>query len=454
MEKISPVKKESIITLYLSGDSYDEIATKENISKGSVANIVGELKSGTFPEAAGISEQIEQLRELSTSLKKSEISPTQCAVGLAVLKQIRECNLDPTDIRRWPIILKEITDEAEAKRFVQLIYDIVEKQDRLGITWDKIDEKLKDMETRASQLAPVISRVEECQKELVDLNKKKHDLVPEVHTLQQQYNLLGPRVKDLEKRESDLSIRIGEQETRISEEETMLEKLNSQKKRLEKIGFSLETLTRFNDLSSRVAVRHKISRSEIKERFFRELESLDRILGLDEMIRRKETELKECQENTILVKKQYTELKATISMLEQHKLVLNSDINTLRDNIKSEMLKIVPVAKDAVNRYSQELHSADVNQINEIKNLKERAIEVGIQIGRYQTLIKENEWLFDFLSLARGEEQLKNDRIKVILLSVLRGAELILKQNQTSAGVLSPLYTTGQLISQLERWKT
>lgn len=49
MEKLTVNKKVSIIDYYLSGLSYKEIAAKGHVSKGSVINIVMELKMGQFP---------------------------------------------------------------------------------------------------------------------------------------------------------------------------------------------------------------------------------------------------------------------------------------------------------------------------------------------------------------------------------------------------------------------
>ena len=44
MEKLTTKKKLAVVRRYLSGLSYDEIATKSGISKEMVANIVAELK--------------------------------------------------------------------------------------------------------------------------------------------------------------------------------------------------------------------------------------------------------------------------------------------------------------------------------------------------------------------------------------------------------------------------
>ena len=56
MEKLSTKKKLTVISQYLSGLSYDQIATKSSVSKGTVANVVAELKAGRFTEAADAAE--------------------------------------------------------------------------------------------------------------------------------------------------------------------------------------------------------------------------------------------------------------------------------------------------------------------------------------------------------------------------------------------------------------
>jgi len=46
MEKLSLRKQLTIIRLYLSGYSFDEIAAQAGVSKGSVANVIADLKAG------------------------------------------------------------------------------------------------------------------------------------------------------------------------------------------------------------------------------------------------------------------------------------------------------------------------------------------------------------------------------------------------------------------------
>ena len=71
MSKIQMKKKLDIIGLYFEGQSYEEISTKTHTSKGSVSNIITELKAGKFPEYYDLSEQMDVLRELANELKNN-----------------------------------------------------------------------------------------------------------------------------------------------------------------------------------------------------------------------------------------------------------------------------------------------------------------------------------------------------------------------------------------------
>lgn len=274
MEKLSPKKKTTVIKLYLSGLSYDEIAAKTGVSKGTVANVVAELKAGAFPEAADTSEQIELLRELSLDLKHSGLAPGQCAVGVAILNRIKECGLDVAEIDRLPLILKAAGSEQGAKEFIQLVYRIHGSLEKSGLTLEQADEKLHELEARAAQLEPALKQLKEVRKEIAVLTKLRDELVPVVNNLEQKYALLNPRVKDLEKRENDLSQRVKDEAARTEKAEITLATLTREKKKLQEAGFSLEDLAQFNGRSQAIAASHHIPLSGIRDRLLRELESL------------------------------------------------------------------------------------------------------------------------------------------------------------------------------------
>ena len=228
MEKLIVKKKLAIIRLYMSGLSYGEIAARIGVSKGTVANVVAELKAGSFPEAADVGEHIELLRELSLDLKQSKLTPGQCAIGLILLTRISECGLDPADIDRWPMILKAVRNEDDAKEFVRLIYSIREVEQRSGLSIEALDNKVHELEKKAADLEPVSDKLKDSEKELAELTRQRNELANSVAILEQKNELLTPRVKELERREQNLSRQIADMEPKVQKAEMTLSALKGE----------------------------------------------------------------------------------------------------------------------------------------------------------------------------------------------------------------------------------
>jgi DNA repair exonuclease SbcCD ATPase subunit len=453
MEKLTVKKKLTVVGKYLSGMSYDEIALKTGISKGMVANIVAELKGGSFPEAADVGEQIELFRELSVNLKHSGLTPGQCAVGLAVLNRINECGLNAADIGRWPDILKAAGSEQNAKEFVETVYRIQEVQKKTGLTLEEADNKLHELEVKAAELEPVTKQLEEYRKGITELTKRRDELINLVDKLDQKYGVLNPRVKDLEKRESELSRRIKDEEEKTEKAEATLATWSKEKQRLQEAGFSLEALVEFNDRTRAIAERHHIDVSGLRDRLLYELESLDKGLGFETLIQGKEAELRTHQEAITSAKKKHEGLKATITTLEQQKTALETSIKATRKNVSDEIAKVIPMAKETISQLTKELRLGNETILDDVRHLKDQALEVGKEIGRYEGIVKVNEWLFELLSLSQGKEDLEAKRVRTILLLVLRGGQSWMKQNQAEMGYSTISYTIGRLIEELEQWQ-
>jgi len=131
MEKLSLRKQVMIVRLYLNGLSYDEIAAKVGVSKGTVANIVSELKAGRFPEASNVSEQLELLRELSIDLRKSRLTPGRALVGISVLSHLQVLGVEPVDIESWAVMCRELAaNETEAQVLVRAALALEELRKR------------------------------------------------------------------------------------------------------------------------------------------------------------------------------------------------------------------------------------------------------------------------------------------------------------------------------------
>jgi predicted nucleic acid-binding Zn-ribbon protein len=454
MERLSTKKKLTIVRQYLSGLSYDEIAAKNSVSKGTVANVVAELKAGKFPEAADVAEHIEQLRELSLDLKRLKLTPEQCATGLILLTRINECGLDPADIDRWPLILKSMGNEDEAQEFVRLVYSIQEVQKRTGLSLDALDDKVHELEKKAAELEPMSRQQEDYRKQVAELTRQRKELASAVANLEEKYKLLNPRVKDLEKREQDLSRRIKDMEPRAQKVEATISALNGEMQKLQDTGLPLEALSEFNQRLQVVAQHHNIAPAELRGRLLQELESLDQGLGLETLIQSHQQELEEQEQAVAEAKQELETTKAVVGSLKQEKASLEASIKETREKISKEIGKITPMATDTINLLVEELRRGHSEALVEVRRLKDKALEVGKEVGRYEGILQVNEWLNELLALVRGEESLEGKRVRVIVLLVLRGAVAWLKHNKGENLVFSPLLSTAEsLIRELEQWK-
>ena len=454
MERLSAKKRNAIVRDYLSGLSYSEIAAKHHVSTGTVANVVADLKAGRFPEAGDVREQIEQLKELSLDLKRANLSPGKCAVGLMVLTRINECGLDPADINRWPEILKSSGNEDEAQEFIRLVYSIQEVQKRTGLSLDGLHDKVHELEKKAAELKPVSGKLADCKKQVAELSKQRRGLSSEVANLEEKRKLLNPRVKDLEKREKDLSCRVAKMEPKAQKAETTISTLNNEMQRLQDIGLPLEELAEFNQKVQAIAHRHTITPAKLRSRLLYELEILDRGLGLEALIQSRHQELDKMQEAITRAQNELETVKGVVGSLKQEKTNLETSIKETRDRVSREITKITPVARDTINKLVEELRRGFNEAAAEVQKLKKEAVEVGKEVGRYQGILEVNEWLNELLALLRGEESIEAPRIRIIALSVTRGMAVWLKRHSSESLALSSLsFAADTLVRQLEQWK-
>jgi transposase len=452
MERLTAKKKLAVVRLYLSGLSYDEIAAKCGVSKGTVANVVADLKAGTVPEAADVAEQIELLRESSIDLKQSKLTPSQCAVGLILLTRINECGLDPADIDRWPMILKAVPNENDAGEFVRLIYSVQEVQQRSGLGIEALDKKVHELEKKAADLQPVSDKLKDSKKDLADLTRQRDELASSVAMLEQKSDMLTPRVKELERREQDLSRRIADMEPKAEKAETILSALKREIQKLEDIGFSLRGLTEFSEKLQVIGQRHAIKPTQLRGRLLHDLETLDEGLALETLIQNRRQEIDNMEQVIARSKKEIETARAAIDSLKREKTNLEATIKETREKVSQEITKLIPLAHDTITKLEEELQRGNDEALAEVQRLRDEAIEVGREIGRYEGILQASEWLSDLLALVRGEENIAGKRVRIIALSVVRALHAWVKGQGFSSDAILPR-ATELLIGGLEQWK-
>ena len=406
MERLTAKKKLAVVRLYLSGLSYDEIAARSGVSKGTVANVATELKAGMIPEAADVGEYIELLRELSFDLKRSELTPGQCAVGLILLNQINECGLDPADINRWPMILKSVRNEDDINEFVRLVYSIQQVQQRSGLSLEALDNKVHELEKKAADLEPISDKLKDYKKQLAELTKQREELANSVAMLEQKNKLLSPQVKELERREQTLSRQIADMESKAQKAETTLSTLKGEMQKLEDIGFSLKELVEFNEKLEVIVQHHSIKPSELRNHLLHDLEALDKGLTLETLIQSRQQELDKTEQALVTTKSEAETTRVVVDGLKQEKTNLEASIKETREKVSREIAKIIPLAQDTIGKLEEELQHGNDEALAEIRRLRDKAVDVGKEVGRCEGILQSSQWLNELLALVRGEEEM------------------------------------------------
>lgn len=452
MEKLSVKKRITIVRLYLSGLSFSEIAAKTGTSKGTVENVISELKAGVFPEAADVSEHIELLRELSIDLKKASQNPVQCAVGLAVLNRLTEYGLNAGDMERWPWILKSVKTEDDAQEFVQLIYNIGYVLKQTGLSLPALEKKAGDMEKKVHELEPISAKVDERKKQLDSLNKQLQESTASVKVLEDKLKWLMPRVQELGNREKTLLEHCELLESKAQSAEATIAAMNKEKKKVEQTGFSLKALAAFNQKVQAVAKHHGIEPADVRERLLHELVCLDKGLRLETIIKALRQQIKESEQIIDKNNSEIGNLQVVVIDLQQRKTDLEANIKTMRNGVSQEIGKIAPIASEAVQQLVQQLQTGREEVLAEVGRIRDESIEVGKAIGQYQTVLQENQWLNELLAMMKGES-IQSGRFKAIVLPVARGINDWL-QSQKSPDITPLSIQARQLVWEFEKWQT
>jgi len=443
-----------IVRLYLNGLSYGEIAAKVGVSKGTVANVITELKAGRFPEAGDVSDQIELLRELAVDLRKSGLSPGRSLAGSTVLSRLLELGLEPADIERFAALCKTLTPETDTQSFVKAALDIAALEERTGLRFHDLEEKAHDLEQAVADLEPLAQQVLEHREQLKELTKQRQRLVDELAELEKRLQSLSPKVKDNEKRETELFHRVQELEQRAQAADERLTTARKDLRVLAELGLPLDDLSGFTQRLCGIAQRHGIDPGVLCEWLLHELEQLEKGLSLKILFRKEQQELGKTKQSQDKAQEELAALKAAIQELRQEQASLHAVIKEERENMSKEAQAIIRLARDTVTKLKQNLEDGVEEAVTEVQRLKDQALEVGSELGRCQALVEANEWLRQLLALVRCDGDVTGNQVRVVGLALLRGISAWLNQQPDEIRALSQLKVRiTDTIEELERWR-
>lgn len=455
MEAISAGKQLGIVRLYFSGLSYEEIGGKVGVAKGSVANVVAELKAGHFPQVTEPPDQVEALREIAIDLKKAKLSTGEAVTGLAVLNALKKLGVEPAEVSSWASLCHELSalGQADVSVFVKAAIVLDEVQSRTGLSAEDIEKKASEAEQAAVKLEALTVELKRRQEQLNESDEKQQDMAAAAEKLGKRLNELRASVALKEKRESDLSEHVEQLEDRLQEADRRLSAARADEKALVALGLSLENLTGLVNRIAGIASRHGIAKEDLLDRFLAELERLDKGMILDEEVEVKKQEVAAVTQQVQKQKEMRSALEAGNGKLREEQAALKLATDQALDRFRQEMKAAGKIATDAAAGAGRSLSEELAKAMAEVVNLKQQSLDLGRDIGSFEAAIEANSWLRDLLGITRGERSVGAERARIIGLVVLR-AMMDWLTDQRAQGASTSLLEMKlkSALEELEKW--
>jgi hypothetical protein len=326
---ISPDIRSGVIRYWLKGYSRDEIASKFNISTGAVTNIVNEWRNNLGSLVA------DDLRELSLSLKKAQISPLECATGLRIGKMMQKFGINEeqfeyfmTEIYTKCQILEIAPEQigeylSETVNLSKIVFPS-QIPNYINTKKTEIEQLEKQIEKRheiISELNKEISNLEENQKSLIENNNISLDAIKWYKDIKEEFTNMGISfddigvflecVRGIKKHGYDVNKvvtkfseldyfdnKVDKQEEIIQKKFNEIEHLNaiiknleekiyfnnlkiSKNQELENIGMGLKELKTIYNTIIEIANENNIDPKEAIKKFFTDLNEFDDIVSFE-----------------------------------------------------------------------------------------------------------------------------------------------------------------------------
>lgn len=454
MIKLSMEKKLLIIRLYFDGLSYAEIASKAGASTGTVANTVAELKAGQLPGIEDINDQLDVLRELAVGLKEAQMTPVQAAVGLYVLNHLNQVGVEPKEIAQVATLCHDVAEEKGDPKSVMhaaLTLEDVKKQTGMGPV--ELEEKVKGLKEAADQLEPVANEVQAKKKELAETESKIKVLDGKVSAMEHQQEKINKEIAVKVQHNEALAAQTVDLQGKAHAANVELANAREDLKTLAKIGLSAEALAELTHEIKGVAIHHNISPAALSKFLYEELMKLEKGLGLDADIKAKQAELMKTENALIESKKEQAAIKAANNQLMVEQSGLEAAAEEIKKHIIDNLGSIDTSTQEAMATLKDGLAVGMQASFEQVGSLKDKALELGEEMGKIANLISSTEWLSTLDALVKGKDTATPSQIRVISLIVMKAISAWFDSKYKDDVKITMVKTSvGQATWELEHW--
>jgi len=301
---IAQSRRLEVVKLYFEGLAYDDIDKKTGVAKGSVAAIVEALRAGEFPQFEQVTDLVNELRELSVSLRKADITVIEAAPLFILLKKLLGLGVEPIHLESWVRMCRAVPEgEFSRSQIIQAASKLAELEEK-GLSYDQTLESLRSSSAELERLRVELAELRDegtklhgRREELIQTN---HRLEAESTRLQGRLNAMAVKEKEQEDRLQELGEQVkqcqgemaqleteknklGRETSQLQERALALEKQVTDKgetlRGLKEVGFPRHQLDRLRGRLSEIAQRH--GTEQVVNRFFEYLKNYEALADME-----------------------------------------------------------------------------------------------------------------------------------------------------------------------------
>ena len=389
MNEITRTKRLEVAHYYLLGYTYREIEEETDISHGSIANIISEIENSSLTIPGTSFDQINDLRQLSSNLKKSSLKPSQALLGITFLQRLQSFQITPEHLEAWSELIKKLLPpDFPVNEFFESARRLHDLETSQGKSFETITEEYKSYCQRIEKLKGEVDSLNKTKSQLSDeikplpsqlenLKREKGKLENDVHIQSVKAKELKSRLKEAEEEKSPLERETKELHRRKVKLSSEVEGKEESLRKLDEMGFSDEDLLRLKAFLEKISKDENNDVTKVKEEFFSALGLYKDIGGLEQ---KKEAEAKGVRD------------------LVREKSILNGEIKELekrKGTLLGEMDKTIISISQRLKTISEEATSQIQEQVTGIRNQFDRllmdAVNTGIAVGEMRQMVKKGE---------------------------------------------------------------
>jgi len=180
---------------------------------------------------------------------------------------------------------------------------------------------------------------------------------------------------------------------------------------------------------------------------------LEKGLGLDADIKAKQAELMNMKNAIIESKKEQAAIKAANNQLMVEQSILKATAEEIKKHITDNLGAIHTGTQEAIANLKDGLAVGMQTSFEQVGSLKDKALELGEEMGEIANLIASTEWLSTLDALVKGKDTATPGQIRVIGVTVMKAISAWF-DSKYKDDVKVPMVKTyvSQAIWELEKW--